>query len=429
MYRELTLRAASEVSGGGPDVAALRRQLDIALRTSGFIGYGGSFDYARKPDSILDTLGELLAAGHAARVVPLARRAVDSIAAAMEHIDDSSGTVGGACQRALELVAKACEQAPPDSEELGRWLLEHALGTRGWPDVQLTAFASALGAGGLAAVRERVDRLWMELPADRGDGVTWMREHGLRRLREELAGIVGDVDAQIAVLAEQLPRADISHRIARVLWQADRVDEALRHALQGLNQGPGWRAEPLADFLVETYLQLDRGDEALALRWQRCESAPSRQTYRGLHEVATRLGQWPQMHDAALRTFRAAAATVPGVADELVHTLLDESDVDGAWQGVHDHGCSASTRMAAACRRAETHPADAVPVYRTAAEQRIEHKKVGDYRGAAQLLRDLRELHARADTAAEFQRYLDDLRDRHRRETRLLTELDRAGLR
>ncbi|MGH3980562.1 MAG: hypothetical protein ACRDRZ_16445 [Pseudonocardiaceae bacterium] len=92
-----------------------------------------------------------------------------------------------------------------------------------------------------------------------------------------------------------------------------------------------------------------------------------------------------------------------------MHTLLDESDVDGAWQAVHDHDCSVSTRMAA--------------------EQRIEHKKAGDYRASAQLLRDLRELHARAGTTAEFQRYLDGLRDRHRRKTRLLVELDRAGLR
>ncbi|MGH3980563.1 MAG: hypothetical protein ACRDRZ_16450 [Pseudonocardiaceae bacterium] len=69
------------------------------------------------------------------------------------------------------------------------------------------------------------------------------------------------------------------------------MDEALQHARQGLVQGPGWRAEPLADFLVDAYLQLDRGDEALTLRWQRFEAAPSRQTYRGLHEVATRLGR------------------------------------------------------------------------------------------------------------------------------------------
>lgn len=135
------------------------------------------------------------------------------------------------------------------------------------------------------------------------------------------------------------------------------------------------------------------------------------------------------MHEDALHTFRAAASTISGVADELVQTLLEESDVDGAWRALQDHDCSPSTRMAAARRRAESHPADAVPVYRAAADQIIEHKNAGSYRSAAKLLRDLRDLHARTGDTAGFHRYLDDLRDRHRRKTRLLTELNRAGLR
>lgn len=429
VYRELALRAARPVSGAGPDVTALRRRLDATLRMGGFIGYGGSLDYARKADSMLDVLDELFAAGHADTVAPLARRAVDRLAAAMEQIDDSSGAVGDACQRALTLSADACVQARPDPAELGEWLLDHVLGTRGWPDVQLPAFAAALGADGAAFVRERVDRLWADRPADRGDGAAWMREHALWRLREELAAIDGDVDAQVAVLAEQLPRADISHRIARLLWEADRVDEALRQARQGLAGAPGRQTGPLADFLANAYLQLGRGDEALALRWQRFEAAPTWQTYLGLRDVATELGQWDQLHEDALRSYRVAAAGVLGVADELVRTLLDESDADGAWQVVQEHDCSPSTRITAAQRRGETHPADAVPIYQEAAEQRIEHKNPGSYRSAAQLLRELRDLHGRTGDTAGFQRYLGDLRERHRRKTRLLAELNQAGLR
>lgn len=433
VYRELVLRAASEVSGDGPDAAALRRRLDAALRTGGFIGSSGSVDYARKADSVLDTLGRVLAAGHADTVAPLARRAVDRIAVAMEQIDDSAGAVGAACQRALTLAADACAQASPSPSELAQWLLDHALSTRGWPDVQLTDFTAALGTDGLTAVRGRVEyrwRRWCDHSAERGDsGVAWMQERALRRLREELAAINGDVDARVAVLAEQLPRADISHRIARVLWEAGRIDEALQHARQGLTAASGWQTGPLADFLTEAYLQLDRGDEALALRWQRFEAVPSRQTYRGVRDVALRLGRWDQVHEDALRSYRAAAVAVPGVADELVQTLLTESDVEGAWQLLDEHDCFPSTRMAVAKRRAQTHPADAVPIYRMAAEQFIEDKSAGSYRSAAQLLRDLRDLHARAGTPAEFQRYLTDLRERHRRKTRLTIELDRAELR
>ncbi|MQA13382.1 MAG: hypothetical protein GEV09_04180 [Pseudonocardiaceae bacterium] len=145
--------------------------------------------------------------------------------------------------------------------------------------------------------------------------------------------------------------------------------------------------------------------------------------------MATRLGQWDELHAGALQTFREAASARPGAADQLVHALLDEDDVDGAWQALHDHDCASSTWLTAAPRRAATHPGDTIPVYRHAVEEQIDHKKANAYRAAADSVRVLRDLHSRCGTPQEFRDYLDQLRERHRRKTRLLAELDKAGLR
>jgi uncharacterized Zn finger protein len=77
-------------------------------------------------------------------------------------------------------------------------------------------------------------------------------------------------------------------------------------------------------------------------------------------------------------------------------------------------------------RRAETHPADAVPVFARRVEDLIDRKNKSGYADAARLLKDLRDLHRRAGT--DFTGYLADLKEVHRRKTTFLAELTRAGL-
>lgn len=432
VHRELALRAASSSPGQDSDAAALVRQLDAAL-PAGFVGPADRLDYARKANSILDVLDELQAAGRPRTVAPLARRAMDRIASVVPDRDYPSSELTDARQRALTLAAQACAQAPPDPAELGIWLLGHALNAGHWPDVQLAAFAPALGTGGLTAIRDRVAPGRIDFTTDTDtdyeDESAEIRQRRLWRLREELAETDGDVDAHIAVLSEQLPSADISRRIAQMLWDANRIDEALQHALREFKRSPLWDAEPLADFLTEAYLQLGQGAKAVELRGGLFDDSPSRKTYRGLRDVATKLGHWPQTRKRALVSYHKAAATGYGVADELVHTLLfDESDVEGAWQAMQDYKCSSEVQVRIARHRGETHPADAVPVYQMAAEKYIEEKKPRSYRAAARLLRDLRDLHTRAGTSDEFQQYLNGLRAQHRRKARLFEELKGVGL-
>lgn len=118
LHRALTLRAARDRAD--PDVAALRREIDSSLRNPGYLDYDGSYEYADRAGDIVGTLDDLLEAGHAADVVPLAQRVVDLIAEALTQADDSSGQVGAVYAQAAEVHARACAAAPPELEALIR---------------------------------------------------------------------------------------------------------------------------------------------------------------------------------------------------------------------------------------------------------------------------------------------------------------------
>jgi hypothetical protein len=84
--------------------------------------------------------------------VPLARRAVERVTAALLYMDDSSGIAGGDLRDLMDLYARACQAAPPDRLRLAAWLVDLHVDGPGWPRIELYAFAAALGERGLAEV-------------------------------------------------------------------------------------------------------------------------------------------------------------------------------------------------------------------------------------------------------------------------------------
>lgn len=125
--------------------------------------------------------------------------------------------------------------------------------------------------------------------------------------------------------------------------------------------------------------QLPRGG-VVALRRAEFRRNPNSATYRALREVAIGLGRWNQERATAL-------------------ALL-----------------------------VERAPADAIPAYRDHVDELIKSRDPAGYRQAALALRELRGLHRRAGTSAEFGRYLAGLLETHKRKTRLLIEIRNARI-
>jgi hypothetical protein len=101
----------------------------------------GRGEYSARVREVTGAIADMIESGRAADAVPLARRAVERVTAAMLHMDDSSGITGDDLRALTALYARGCQAAPPDPKRLAAWLVASRLDGPGWPDIQLADFA------------------------------------------------------------------------------------------------------------------------------------------------------------------------------------------------------------------------------------------------------------------------------------------------
>ena len=418
LHRRLSLRAAT---AGDVDAAELRRLVN-GLRSRGFLDYSRSFGYASKANDVLDAL-DRVAARHPAAVGPLYRLVVQHVTKASEEADDSSGAIGDAAARAVDGYAAACRLAPPKAGELATWIIDFQLDGPGWPEIPIGDFADVLGADGLATYWQRLAELHRASSpdADRFDHRTFTINH----LREAyLKTVANDVDALVALYAEDLPEPYRYVQIAETLRDARRGAEAVQWLRRG--RAEATRRDTRIDALLADLLT-EAGDyaEARDLRWDLFAAHPDVAHHRALLDAAERADTLAETSDRAMAHLRESAARGGYSADPLVGILLSMGDVDGAWAAANEFRCSFGCLVTAAERRAETHPADAIPVYARLVDEAIDRKNKSGYSQAVKTIEVLRRLHERAGTG-DFHSYLAAVRETHRRKTAFMSELARA---
>jgi hypothetical protein len=133
----------------------------------------------------------------------------------------------------MALYARACRTSPPPAAPFAAWLVELVWDGPGWPEVRLAEFAPALGAKGLTRVADLVTERTAAADPD-----SWREQWAAQYLREQLAAASGDIDAYVAVLAENLKHTDRYRVIATVLSDAARPADAVGWARRGLADHP-----------------------------------------------------------------------------------------------------------------------------------------------------------------------------------------------
>lgn len=187
------------------------------------------------------------------------------------------------------------------------------------------------------------------------------------------------------------------------------------------------RSTGVVDLLAELYTETGRAADVIALRERHFTTTGTHREYQVLRTIARKTPQWPQIHERALNLLRERATDRNwSGADTLAAVLLDEGEVDEAWQVTQAHHCGNQVRMAVTARRAETHPADAIAVYRPLAEAAIAQTNNHGYERATQLLLMMRPLFAH--TGEDFTDYVTALKETNRRKRNFLAELRRNGL-
>jgi tetratricopeptide (TPR) repeat protein len=449
LRRRLLLEASRPVAPGvvsaaGASVASMRAWIEEAARISDYLDDDEVDDYVAGLEDVVDALERLLEDGHAVAVVELVEYAVDVVESSIGYIDDSGGDAEGVLGRLAELHLAACERADLDPVVLAKRLFVREL--NGQSDTffgALHGYAEVLGPEGLAAYRKLAEAEWEWMAPRTGNADRYTLDHRrwrIAHMMETLARVEGDVDALVAVIARDLAHAYAYLRIAEVLREAGRDDEALGWAERGMAAFPEPRADSrLREFLAEQYHQRGRHDDAVALYWQAFSGAPSLASYQALRGQVERARQWPAWRERALTRLRehvAASREGRGVDhwavmgrdhSELVRVLLWEGDVEAAWAEARAGGCAQGLWLELADRRAAQHPEEALPVYQRAVEGLLAHTGNDVYERVVQLLRKLQELLGRLGREAEFAGQIASIRATQRRKRNLMKLLDAAG--
>ena len=254
-----------------------------------------------------------------------------------------------------------------------------------------------------------------------------------RYLRESIARAEGDVDTVIAIYAAELDDHGRNHlRIASELDGADRGDEALRWAERGLREA----ARPdqqLVDYLARRYAAAGRQDDVLGLRRDRFLADRTLTNYQALAGGSNDFRRMARERDNALALLsedkrvsrRQPAWTWTGPV--LIDALIDDRDLDAAWAAAKD---AASERqwLRLADASTDSHPADALAVYRTTIGSLKIHTGDDNYRRIASLLLSARACHLALGTPDEFTRYVAALRVEQKRKRNLMKILNQNGL-
>ena len=156
-----------------------------------------------------EAIGGLAAAGQAPDAIEIAQAAIELLAGDPERTEPRYGAVKEAAGLLLAAHLTACQAAPPDPAELGRYLA----GLLGREDLApaLADYAGLLGDAGLASLRAAAVRAHERDPED----------EQARRVLEAVLRAAGDVDGLVALHAAELDRHGRGHlRIARELDQA-----------------------------------------------------------------------------------------------------------------------------------------------------------------------------------------------------------------
>ncbi|RCH68955.1 hypothetical protein DT019_09985 [Streptomyces sp. SDr-06] len=425
LRRRLELRAASARS----DMDVVRERvmafLDVRpFARYGYVEYEDAGAYAEQAAEAVDALRALASGGRADEAVVLAREAIRTLSQTYGEIDDSSGAVGDVGRDLADVHLQACNAARPDPVETAEWLVRHLLSDlNDVTDIDLVDYRKVLGPAGLARARELAAAALRRAPNG------WAEKY----LMERLVKAEGNVDALIAVYAAHLSPTGTTHlRIAMELDAAGREAEALDWAERGLRESRKSENvdDRLADYVCARYAQTGRTADVVAVRRERFQARRSVAAYQVLRTAAEAAGCWKAEREAALEVLRAEAGEPRrgGYGGPvLVDALLDDGDLDAAWQAAQGRADDRQW-LTLADRSKDTRPADALAVYLRLIEPLRQRTGDRTYQQVARLLLAARECHQLLGTQAQFDAYLATLRADQKRKRNLIKTLDEQGL-
>lgn len=352
--------------------------------------------------------------------------ALTSAIKVIARADDSSGIIGDACHRLLEVHPQSAAAAQIAPSRLVEWMITFQFdGDVDYFELDPVAYAPALGDVGMKAYRARLDAVRATLAPMPTEADRWSAPELHERLVLEwndrrLAVYDRDIDAIIRTHARDRRVAAWLQDTAKAFDEIGEIDLAIDWARQAADHHPDHQALQAADYWCEL-LARHRPAELVATRRLVFARWPSATTAARLYRDAG--SSWPHHRDDVL-------ATLAGRPDQAVLFALGTlKDPRLAWeQAAAVRSDDDHTWAAVAAAYEPIDPLAVLPIHRRLVEHELANTGAQHYRLAARRLAKMRKLASGIDQADVVDTFIAELRETHRRRPRLQQEFDRARL-
>lgn len=382
--------------------------------------------HGRQMHEAVDILEAALPHTDPAESFAVTHKALASAVKVIARADDSSGIIGDACRRLLDLHPQVAASAHVPSGKLVDWMMTFQFdGDVDYFEIDPVAYAPALGDIGMKAYRARLDAVAAGLDPRPSADARWTSTHShawftLDWNAQRLAVLDHDVEAIIRTHARDRRVAAWFQDTAEAFEEIGEIDLAIDWAKQAADFDRGHQSLTAARYWCRL-LDAHRPADALQARLSVFRRWPSASSAAGLHERAGDI--WPDLRDEVLATLAA------NPSDAVRFTQLTLKDVEGAWQLAHALALESDDTWAELVKAYEkVDPLAVLPIHRRLVEHELVHADAQRYRRAARRLARMRSLTAGTEASVGIDELVAELREVHRRRPRLQQEFDRAGL-
>lgn len=395
------------------------------IRSGADLHYRAANAHGRDMHEAIDHLEAAIPSGDPAEVHAVTHKALASALKVIARADDSSGIMGDACRRLLELHPRTAVAAQVPPGKLVDWMMKFQF-EGDYFELDPVAYAPALGDAGMATYRARLAALEESLGEKPSADARWSSGRGhdwftLEWNAKRLAVLDHDIDAIIRTHARDRRVAAWFEDTAKAFEEVGEFDLAIDWAKQATEfKGGGHQSLKAADYWCRL-LEEHRTDDVLAARLDVFRRWPTSRTADQFHTAAG--ATWPKHRDEVL----AALSTRPDQAVGFALSTL--KDPRFAWELAHsldlesDHTWS---ELAKAYEKVD--PIAVLPVHHRLVETELVTAGVENYRRAARRLATMRKLASGSPHAHTVDEFIGALREVHRRRPRLQQEFDRARL-
>lgn len=443
----LVERAVAMPPGSSVDAAALRREVERALRHRDPEDIEADLrDLLERAEGLAEK-GDWLGAGLVYQEVlaGLAARYGDELQAM-----DEDGVVAAVAADCVDGLSECLDEFQGDRAARRAWLA--ALLEAELADIALGGVDFAPGASDVLLdqateeewlfLEERVREL---IPESRGWKrerlveilVSWRENHGRHQEARQILREMGTAKQRLFLLVREgkpeeaaaLAREHFTEMpgvmidLARALAEAGAAEHAvalLSELADSKDSHPGY-LEWLAEYHRKS------GDPERALTWQRQVflRRPTVKSFEVLREVSEKIGVWQEVRAGVLKELEEK-----NEIGALVEIALHEGDVARALELLPraPRGGWRDYRLEVAKAAEKKRPLEAIALYKEMAEAAIAWRQRKAYAQAASFLRRVRLLYERLGRVGEWQEYLAALKKEYARLPALQEELSKAGL-